>query len=349
MAEEEAPVPLVTHVNNILHSIFSIVEVYINSQQIYKSNGLYPHKSYLSNNFKGAISEYKEVLHCEGYDYEEFPDEIMEAPLSEPFFTRSMKMLSRPDGFMLYGKLGFEFFSTSELLYPNMEIRLRLIRARPNFYMISDNPNVSLGIVDCSLYTRRIALKDDYHKKRMDMVRYTHVEFNYLETLAKTSIIPARQNQFIQENIFNNAPVRRIAIAMNTNSAFTGSYTENPFWYQHFDLRQIRILRGGQPIVDFDAADNCRLFVTTIKAMNFQVDIPSIPIDNFKDHYVLLFDLTSMQDATESCHYPELVGEPLRLELNFTFPSEHVTELVALGEQMSSVAVDKSGVVGKNI
>ena len=64
-----------------------------------------------------------------------------------------------------------------------MKIRLRRIRARPNFYMISDNPNVSLGIVDCSLYTRRIALKDDYHKKRMDMLAYTPVEFNSLETL----------------------------------------------------------------------------------------------------------------------------------------------------------------------
>ena len=95
--------------------------------------------------------------------------------------------------------------------------------------MISDNPNVSLGIVVCSLYTRRIALKDGYHKKRMDMLAYFPLEFNYLETLAKTFIIPARQNQFIQENIFNNAPVRRIIIEMNTNSGLTGSYTENPF------------------------------------------------------------------------------------------------------------------------
>ena len=209
----------------------------INNQQIYNSNGLYAHKSYISNYFKGAISEYKRVFRCEGYVYEEFPNEIMEAPLSERFFTRGMKMLSRPDGFMLYGKLGVDFFSTSELLYPNMKISLRLIRARPNFYMISDNPNVSLGIVDCSLYTRRIALKDDYHKKRKDMLAYNPVEFNYLETLAMIFVIPARQNQFIQDNIFNNAPVRRIAIAMNTNSAFTGSYTENPFWYQQFDLR----------------------------------------------------------------------------------------------------------------
>ena len=86
-----------------------------------------------------------------------------------------------------------------------------------------------------------------------------------------------------------------------------------------------------------------------MKAMNFQDDIPLIPYDIFKDHYVLVFDLTSMQDAAENCHYPELVGEPLRLGLNFTFPLEHVTELIVLGERMSAVAVDEFGVVGKNI
>ena len=50
-----------------------------------------------------------------------------------------------------------------------------------------------------------------------------------------------------------------------------------------------------------------------------------------------MFDLTSMQDATENCHYPELVAEPLRPELNFTFSLEHVIELIVLGERMSSV------------
>ena len=183
----------------------------------------------------------------------------------------------------------------------------------------------------------------------MDLLAYAPVEYDYSEILAKTFIIPARQNQFIQENVFNNAPIRRVAIAMNTSSAFTGSFTENPFWYQQFDLRQIRILREGQPIVDFDTADNCRLCVTTMKAMNFRDDFPSIPIDDFKNHYVLVFDLTSMQHATEKCHYPEFVGEPLRLELHFTHLLENVTEFIVLGERMSSAAVDKFGVVGKNV
>ena len=206
-----------------------------------------------------------------------------------------------------------------------------------------------LELLIVKLHTRCIALKDDYHKKRMDLIAYTPVEIICLESLPKTSIIPARQNQFIQENIFNNAPVCRIDIAMNTNSALTGSYTENPFWYQQFDLRQFIILRAGQPNVDFDVADNCRLYVLTMKAMKIQDDIPSIPRDNFKDHYGLVLDSTSMQDATENCHYPDLIGEPLRLELNFTFPLEHFTELIVLGERMSSVAAHKFGVVGKNI
>ena len=164
--EGEEEVAQVTYVNNIMHSNFSNVEVYINNQQIYNSNGLYAHKTYISKNLKATISEYKGVLHCEGYDYEQDPEDISN-PIPDLFFTRRMKLLNRHDGFMLYGKLGIDFFSTSELLYANMKIRLRLIRARPNFYMISDNPNVSLGILDCSLYTRRIALNDDYHKKRM--------------------------------------------------------------------------------------------------------------------------------------------------------------------------------------
>ena len=88
-------------------------------------------------------------------------------------------------------------------------------------------------------------LEEDYHKMKMSQLAYAPNEFNYMEKLAETYNIPARQNQFIQENIFNNASIRRIAITMNWNSAFTGSTAENTFWYQQFSLRDITILRGG--------------------------------------------------------------------------------------------------------
>ena len=175
------------------------------------------------------------------------------------------------------------------------------------------------------------------------MSAYTLVEYNYFQSLAKTFITPATKYKFILENLFFNAPGCRIVFAMKTNSAFIGSSNENPFWYQQFNLRQIRKLRA-----DFDAADNCRLYATTKKARNFQDDISSIPINKLKDHYVLVFDLTLMQDASENCQNPELLGEPLGLELCFNFPLEDVTELIVMEKRMCLVAVHKFGVVGGN-
>ena len=57
------------------------------------------------------------------------------------FSTKRMKMLSIPNGFMLYGKLGVVFFSTPEFLCENMKNRLGLIRAKPSFNVISTDHN----------------------------------------------------------------------------------------------------------------------------------------------------------------------------------------------------------------
>ena len=181
------------------------------------------------------------------------------------------------------------------------------------------------------------------------MFAYNPVEFHYLETIAKIFIIFGRKNQFIQETF--STMLQFVALLLQSLQTLRSLdiIPENPFWYQQFDLRQSRRLNGGQPFVAFDAADICRLVVTAMKAMNFQDDIISIPIDNLKGHVVLVFHVTSMQDATEKCHYPELVGEPLKLELNFAFLRERITEIVVLGEEMSSVAAEIFVVVGKNV
>ena len=102
-------------------------------------------------NSKGPFLNRREFCTTKGMiNFENFPGEVFEAPLCGIFLTKRMKMLSRPNGFMLYGKLGVVSFSTFELLYENMQNRSRLNRARPNFYMTSNNP-ISLGHADCSL------------------------------------------------------------------------------------------------------------------------------------------------------------------------------------------------------
>ena len=76
--------------------------------------------------------------------------------------------------------------------------------------------------------------------------------------------------------------------------------------------------------VDFAAADICRSNLATTKARNFKGDMPSLLVDMFRDYFVIVFDFTSMQDATENCPQPEEIEKTLTLELNFTFPLEQV-------------------------
>ena len=226
---------------------------------------------------------------------------------------------------------------------------LRLTGAGHTFDMISDNPNVSLGFADCSLYPRRVVLINDYHKKRLDMLAYTPIEQNFSKTVAETVINPRRQNQFLQKEILNNAPVRRIAFATNAISVFTRFYTENHFLYKKLAHRQIKPIGDEQLVVDFEAADNCHLYATTTKAMNLQYDISPFPAFNYREGCVLVFERTSMQVATEKFQLPDLVGGPLTLEFIFASLLENVTQLFVLEERKPSVNVEKFGVLGKNV
>ena len=226
-----------------------------------------------------------------------------------------------------------------------MKIRLRLLKARPKIYVISDNRNVSLRIVGCSFL--RIALKDDHHKKRTDMLAYTRIKYNYLETVAMAFNISARDRDSSSKKMLQL--VRLLLQCMQTLHSVDYRLKIHSFWYQQFDPRLTSVLGGGQPVVDSDAADDCCLYFTTMRAMNVQGDMSSIPIDKFKSHYVPVFDLSAMQNVTEMCYYPEVFGELMRLELNFAFPLEYVTELSVFEERVSSIAVHYFDVVGESI
>ena len=84
-----------------------------------------------------------------------------------------------------------------------------------------------------------------------------------------------------------------------------------------------------------------------MKSMNFEDEIPSIPIDNSKNHYEPVFDLISLNHAFGIFRYQELNEEPLKLGLNFAFLLEHVTELNVMTKRMTSVAIDNFGVAEK--
>ena len=95
--EQEAPLPLVSHVNNSLHSILFNDEVYINNQQIYDTNGMHADKFYKANNFRALSLNTSEFFTAMGTTLKNSEDG---SAFVWTFLHKRMKKLSWPDGFM---------------------------------------------------------------------------------------------------------------------------------------------------------------------------------------------------------------------------------------------------------
>ena len=106
--KKDARVTLVTHVNKVLPSVFSNVDVYINNQQTYNSYGLYLLESYISNSFEAANFDYKGYLQRNGFDHADILGNTIKTAFFNPFSTGT-KMLRRLDDFVFYGTLELKF------------------------------------------------------------------------------------------------------------------------------------------------------------------------------------------------------------------------------------------------
>ena len=86
-----------------------------------------------------------------------------------------------------------------------------------------------LRFLPINFFTRRVVVNEVYQQTIKYQLTHQQAPYNFMEKIALTFIIPSGQNQVIQENVFNIAPIRRIAIARNSNSAFIGHIQENFF------------------------------------------------------------------------------------------------------------------------
>ena len=92
-----------------------------------------------------------------------------------------------------------------------------------------------------------------------------------------------------------------MAIAMSSNQADLGLNSTTPLCCQTFGLSQILIDRNGLPIVGTP--------ITT----NFKKCRKS----DYQNHFVMVFGLTSTQEASHDFIYPELTNGSVSVKLSF--------------------------------
>ena len=177
----------------------------------------------------------------------------------------------------------------------------------------------------------------------------TPAMYRYNEVISKAFPATAGQQSWKQEDIFTKEPIRRLIVAMCRSDAFIGTNTLNPFSYRKFDLNEIIIYRNGFATAGtpMSTTDNKRLYYNSMAALAYVENGHGISLTDFPEHYIMVFDLTSTQEATHDFIHPELTNPSLSVELKFGAALPNI-EILFLGEKCSTVYIDSARNVSKN-
>ena len=334
-------------VNNVLHSLFADCTITANGLKISTANGLYGHKSFIETEFSHSSDAKKTWLRCQGYSYEAAPNTF-----TNNVFTARKEACRLSAVQTFYGKVAVDVFSCDKQLINGVSLRISFLRAQDDFVTISEDQakRYKVQITEANLYVRKMVVNDNVVSAIERTLLKSPAMYRYNEVIAKTFLASNGQMSWKHEDVFMKEPIRRLAIAMNTNAAFVGNRVQNPFWYQKFDLSEITIYRNGLPIAGTPTStiDDKRVYFSSLGSLAYIENGHGIPLNEFPNHYILVFDLTSTQEASHDFIHPELTNASITVELKFGTALAANTEILMLGEKTSTLYINSDRNVSKN-
>ena len=91
-----------------------------------------------------------------------------------------------------------------------------------------------------------------------------------------------------------------------------------------------------------------RLYYNSMSALVYVENGHGIPLSEFANHYIMIFDLTSTQEATHEFIHPELTNSSLFVELKIDAALAHNVETFLLGEKASTIYIESARNASKN-
>ena len=147
----------------------------------------------------------------------------------------------------LFGRLHLDQFQQENYLPNGIEIRLRLKRSSPNFYL-TGGTNAKIVLETVSLHERDAELLPVVANDLNHVIAQQNMKILIRRVEVKTFTIGIGIQSKVEDHLFQRQLPKHIFIAMVTNAAFNGGYATNPFCFQHFNLSKLDVSCNGHCI-----------------------------------------------------------------------------------------------------
>ena len=313
-------------VNNILHSLFSDIQLKIGDRVVEGGVNMYPYRAYLNNLLMFSDDVKKEQLTLSGF----FKDTAgkFESNTENEGHTARKALVAESKSFEMLGPLCLDFFSQNKYLLSQVGMNLRLTRNSPSFYMFSKTAalrNCTVQIEEAVLYLRMVKVSPDTILEHERMLGSQNALYPVQRTEMITHTIAAGSTSSIKEGLFRGQMPKLIILGLVDNDAFNGTLATNPFEFKSNNLKNVALYRNGECVPyrpftpDFTNKLCVREYMSIYQSMELfnRNDSIGITFEDYVKGGYTLFAFNLAPDLTISGYaQPYQVGN-LRLELSF--------------------------------
>lgn len=340
-------------VNNLLHSMFNQVDVYLNQKLVSPPNNAYAYRAYIETLLNYGPSAKNSHLTSVLW-YDDTAGKMDEMTSANAGLEKRKKFLSAGKTIDLLGHLHCDIFNQERFLLNGVEMRLRLGRARDSFCLVGDinDGQCDLKIVEASLLVRRTKISPGVLLSHARTLAKSTAKYPLTRVEVKAVSMHSGVHGETIDNIVLGQLPKRIIIGFVDNKAFNGDFQMNPFNFQNYKINYLSLYVDGAQIpskpLQPDFTKNY-LYVDAFQTLfsgtgiHFLNDGNSIDRNNYRDGYCLFaFDLTPDLSANSNSHWNLIKHGSVRIEVRFEEALASTVNCIVYAEYDNVLEIDAS-------
>lgn len=340
-ATDSKPTDKISVVNNILHSMFSQIDVSFNQKLVSPPNNAYGYRAYIetllnygrdakSTHLQNSLWYKDRAGHMDTPQGGEIVGTGDNARTEENYGLEwRSSFIGNEKEVELMGHIHCDVFNQDKFLLNGVDMRLRLVRAKDTFCLMdATTKNYKLTVVEAMLLVRRAKLSPAILLGHAKTLAKTTAKYPLTRVEVKSFVLHrGTTGETIDNAILGQLP-KRVILGFVDNAAFNGDRKRNPFNFHHWGINFLSLYVDGvqvpgralQPNFKTDRHEEAEAYNTLFAGCGIHFGDHGMEIsrEDYPDGYCLFaFDLTADLSANCATHWNLVKTGSLRIEVHF--------------------------------
>jgi hypothetical protein len=322
---------LISPINNIIHSLFSQIQVYLNGREVENSNANYMFKAYLANLLSYGKEAKESFLASEGY-FKDTAGEMETLPVGDAAVTAGTcknkghqarwELFKNNQPVELRGRLQCDIFNMNRYMLSNVNVTIKLSRNKPEFYLMGVGDNHKIIVSDCFLRVRRVKISNSAMLKHAMALESTTAKYPIKRCVIKQFTLPYNASKASINGIHTGLQPSRVVIGFLDNTSYNGSLTSNPYFFKHLDINRLTLKLSSKSVpyssgIEMDFEGNCYQQAYRTLFQNIQEVGNDITYADYKNGYTLFAFSLSPDQCSGAEHFSLFKDGSLDLDIEF--------------------------------